>query len=220
VNVLKNIMPVAQFEMILQTCAGNAEFASILPVLVLKGFAGVRGCELVGQTVGQTDVVMWSDFDWADGSLNIRGEVAKRTTRKSGDQRYVVLCEAALAWLQPLALGSGPVFTGNRATFGEILNAMLKSIGQKMERNCLRHSYASKNKSEMRVTQQVEAVAKKTGKSASTLWRWVKEGCNLSSPASIKQFIQGKRRRQSNTVQIQQREHVDGKCHRFPGIGI
>lgn len=56
-------MPVAQFEMILQTCAGNAEFASILPVLVLKGFAGVRGCELVGQTVGQTDVVMWSDFE-------------------------------------------------------------------------------------------------------------------------------------------------------------
>jgi integrase len=142
-NVLKNVMPVAQFQMILNACAASDEFRSILPVLILKGFAGVRGCELVGQNVGQTNVVMWSDFDWSDGILNIRGEVAKRTTRKAGDQRYVVLCDAALAWLKPLVQTSGPVFAGNRATFGEILGALLKSIGQKMERNSLRHSYAS-----------------------------------------------------------------------------
>jgi hypothetical protein len=142
-NVLKNVMPVAQFEMILKACAGNTEFTSILPVLILKGFAGVRGCELVGQNVGQQNVVMWSDFDWADGSLNIRGEVAKRTTRKAGDQRYVMLCEAATVWLQPLVQVSGPVYAGNRATFSETLNALLASIGQTMERNTLRHSYAS-----------------------------------------------------------------------------
>jgi hypothetical protein len=143
VNVLKNIMPVTQFEMILKACAASDEFRSILPVLILKGFAGVRGCELVGQNVGQSNVVMWSDIDWSDGILNIRAEVAKRTTRKAGDQRYVVLCDAALAWLKPLVQTAGPVFAGNRGTFGEILGALLASIGQAMERNTLRHSYAS-----------------------------------------------------------------------------
>jgi len=51
VNVLKNILPIATFSAILTACAESAEFSSILPVLVLQGFAGVRSCELVGQNL-------------------------------------------------------------------------------------------------------------------------------------------------------------------------
>jgi hypothetical protein len=47
----------------------------------------------------------------------------------------------------------------------------------------------------MKVTRQVESVALKTGKSISTIWRWAKAGCDLSSSASINQFLQGKKRK-------------------------
>jgi hypothetical protein len=43
----------------------------------------------------------------------------------------------------------------------------------------------------MRVTRQVEKVALKTGKSKSTVWRWRKAGCDLSSTTSIKEFLKG-----------------------------
>ena len=143
VNVLKNIMPIGTFAAILNACAASDEFRSILPVLALQGFAGVRSCELVGKNMNQSDVVFWSDFDWTDGTLKIRDDVAKQTTRKNGDERWVKLDAAALAWLQTVAQTTGPVFAGNRATFGEIKNRMLKVIKQKMDQNTLRHSYAT-----------------------------------------------------------------------------
>jgi hypothetical protein len=49
----------------------------------------------------------------------------------------------------------------------------------------------------MRVTRQVELAAKKTGKSKSTLWRWRKAGCDLSSTASIKEFLKGSHHKRS-----------------------
>jgi integrase len=143
VNVLKNIMPVATFSAILNACAANDEFRSILPVIALQGFAGVRSKELVGINVNQSNVVFWSDFDWADGTLHIRDEVAKQTTRKNGDERWITLDPAAIAWLQTVAQRSGAVFAGNRDNFGEIKKALLKVAKQKMERNTLRHSYAT-----------------------------------------------------------------------------
>jgi hypothetical protein len=52
-NVLKNVMPVAHFEMILQACAASDEFRSILPVLVLKGFAGCGVAKWSAKTLGR-----------------------------------------------------------------------------------------------------------------------------------------------------------------------
>jgi hypothetical protein len=49
----------------------------------------------------------------------------------------------------------------------------------------------------MRVTQRVKSVATKTGKSTSTVWRWVKAGCDISSPASINQFLKGNHRKRN-----------------------
>ena len=61
----------------------------------------------------------------------------------------------------------------------------------------------------MNVTRQVELVAKKAGRSKSTIWRWAKAGCDLSSPASIKPFLQGNRPRQtSDTVQNPNKENA------------
>src|ERR1700693_4091058 len=61
----------------------------------------------------------------------------------------------------------------------------------------------------MKVTRQVESVAKKIGKSKSTVWRWRKYGCDISSSASLKQFLHGEKRRQnSNTVQKSDKQNV------------
>jgi hypothetical protein len=43
---------------------------------------------------------------------------------------------------------------------------------------------------------RVKAVAEQTGKSVGTIWRWVRNGCDLNSPASIKEFLEGNRLRQ------------------------
>jgi hypothetical protein len=55
----------------------------------------------------------------------------------------------------------------------------------------------------MRVTQRVESVAIKTGKSTSTVWRWVKAGCDLSSPASINQFLKGSHRKRNGALTVE-----------------
>jgi hypothetical protein len=103
----------------------------------------VRSCELIGKVLNQSDILYWSDFNSTRGWVTIRDEVAKQTSRKAGDQRFVVLPSAALEWLQLSAQKSGLVFEGRRAVFDRIKNQMLKSVGIKMAQNTLRHSYAT-----------------------------------------------------------------------------
>jgi hypothetical protein len=43
---------------------------------------------------------------------------------------------------------------------------------------------------------RVKAVAKLTGKSVGTIWRWARQGCDLNSPASINEHLEGNRLRQ------------------------
>jgi hypothetical protein len=64
----------------------------------------------------------------------------------------------------------------------------------------------------MKVNRQVELVAKKTGKSISTIWRWRKDGCDISSSASLKQFLQSdRRRRNSNAVRKSENENISAE---------
>jgi hypothetical protein len=37
----------------------------------------------------------------------------------------------------------------------------------------------------------VAAVAKLTGRSVGTIWRWARQGCDLNSPASVNEFLEG-----------------------------
>ena len=43
---------------------------------------------------------------------------------------------------------------------------------------------------------RVRIVAKQTGRSCRTIWKWASEGCDLNDPASIKTFSEGNRLRQ------------------------
>jgi hypothetical protein len=45
-------------------------------------------------------------------------------------------------------------------------------------------------------TARVREVAKLTGRSVGTIWRWAAQGCDLNSPASINEYLEGNRLRQ------------------------
>jgi len=50
-------------------------------------------------------------------------------------------------------------------------------------------------------TARIKQVAKSTGRSVGTIWRWQRQGCDLSNPASIKEFLEGNElRRNANLV--------------------
>jgi len=50
-------------------------------------------------------------------------------------------------------------------------------------------------------TARIKQVAKSTGRSVGTIWRWQRQGCDLNSPASIKEFLEGNElRRNANLV--------------------
>src|SRR5271165_3021040 len=44
--------------------------------------------------------------------------------------------------------------------------------------------------------EQIKAVARQTKRSANSIRRWVRQGCDLNSPASINQFLRGNQLRQ------------------------
>jgi hypothetical protein len=50
-------------------------------------------------------------------------------------------------------------------------------------------------------TARIKQVAKSTGRSVRTIWRWQRQGCDLNNPASIKEFLEGNElRRNANLV--------------------
>ena len=50
-------------------------------------------------------------------------------------------------------------------------------------------------------TARIKQVAQSTGRSVGTIWRWQRQGCDLNSPASIKEFLEGNElRRNANLI--------------------
>src|ERR1700693_3441018 len=57
---------------------------------------------------------------------------------------------------------------------------------------------------------RVKAVAKLTGRSVGTIWRWARQGCDLNSPASINEYLEGNRLRQhANLIRKANTESVE-----------
>jgi hypothetical protein len=49
-------------------------------------------------------------------------------------------------------------------------------------------------------TARIKQVAKSTGRSVGTIWRWQRQGCDLNSPASIKEFLEGNELRRNQNL--------------------
>jgi hypothetical protein len=55
---------------------------------------------------------------------------------------------------------------------------------------------------------RVKEVAKQTGKSVGTIWRYARTGCDINDPASIKAFVEGNRLRQHGNL-VRKAKSVD-----------
>jgi hypothetical protein len=69
------------------------------PFLAMAGFAGVRRSELVRE-YAEDQVLKW-DVDWQKQLITVRHEVAKQTSRKMGNRRFIPMEAALLHWLGP-----------------------------------------------------------------------------------------------------------------------
>ncbi len=88
-----------EFRRLLKTA--DDQFPELLPWLCLIGFNFLRQCELIPIYTGDP-VLQWSDFrpNSKPPLIEIRGEVAKQTSRKKGGWRWPPLQEALVHWLR------------------------------------------------------------------------------------------------------------------------
>lgn len=111
-------------------------------VLALGCFAGIRSCEMVPPG-WKRPVLEWSDFDWKEGTIHIRREVAKKT-RKRDNERWVPITDALRAWIEPMAKKSGRVVDCPIREFYAGRGKLVEAAGLKeWPDNAPRHSYAS-----------------------------------------------------------------------------
>ncbi|WP_157894988.1 hypothetical protein [Verrucomicrobium sp. GAS474] len=118
-------------------------------LLALKCFAGIRSIELFSESWGRPRL-QWEDFDWKEGVIHIRREVAKGT-RKKDNERWVPINDALRAWI-PAAdrKKAGPVASRTQKYIFDDFRALLIKANEKLEKklrewpdNGPRHSFAS-----------------------------------------------------------------------------
>lgn len=127
----------AELETILRASSGV-----LRTFYALKAFRGFRTRELV-RAYSAEETLDWSDFDWKQGLIHVRREVAKSTKRRD-NERWVELDETTLAWLPE-----------ERPKSGRVVPCTVKNLREQMIRlfrlhrlpmlahNVLRHSFAS-----------------------------------------------------------------------------
>jgi integrase len=123
-----------------------APFPHVLAFLALAGFAGLRREELLKE-YADDEVLKWEDINFEKDLITVRAEVAKRTSRKGGDKRYVPIESALSEWLS-LHVNGNAQKTGNLieigdATFRRQWAKVCKATSVRPPPNALRHSFAS-----------------------------------------------------------------------------
>ena len=134
---------------------------SVLPALLLGGFAGLRTSEI--------PKLAWSDIHWSQGLIT----VPRKT--KTGP-RLVPLMDNLRAWLEPLA-GEGPIL---RVVHSTIISGQMRAVAAanrelerdhstwrlKWKHNALRHSFVSYWAS---FEHDLHMISERTGHSVATL---------------------------------------------------
>jgi integrase len=137
------IMAPGDYHKLLQWCQANDK--EMLAYFALAGLAGMRTCELVRD--GRNDESLrWEDIKWDRGFIHVRGEVAKQTSRKAGNVRYIqnALTIAALKhWLKPFAGPEGYVVPFTSRTLSDRKAAALEAVKIEIPENALRNSFGS-----------------------------------------------------------------------------
>jgi len=103
---------------------------SLLPLLAIGGFTGIRSAEIRR--------LEWEDIKWDRGHIEIAGHKAKTAAR-----RLVPLTDNLKAWLAPWRTATGRIIT-RQAVSGSLCELGVKAkIEGGWKKNALRHSYIS-----------------------------------------------------------------------------
>jgi site-specific recombinase XerD len=134
------ILESAQFKTLLETA--EEEVPELIPYLAMAGFAGVRRSELVRE-YAEDQVLKWEDVDWQKHLITVRHEVAKQTSRKMGNRRFVPMEAALLHWLGPYRKKEGLLVPLVDSAVRRRMKKLCLHSKVNLPNNALRHSYAS-----------------------------------------------------------------------------
>lgn len=114
----------------------------VLAFVAISGFAGLRRDELLKE-YGSDSVLEWCDINFEKRLIKVRPEVAKKTTRRTGDRRFVPIEAALLEILTSLRREIGNVVTISDAAFRKQFRTICTAADVTPPKNSLRHSFAS-----------------------------------------------------------------------------
>ncbi len=107
-----------------------------LPSFVLGAFAGIR--------TEERDRLVWErHILWEDGVIHVDETVAKHTTRRRGDVRFVEMRPNLLAWLAPWRQATGRIHPPTGEWWQETNRLRAHLPDGQWRSNALRHSYTS-----------------------------------------------------------------------------
>src|SRR5271166_2216488 len=129
-----------EFERLLRTA--DEKFPALVPFLACAGFAGLRTAELVSMYSGE-ETLQWQDVMFDKRLIVVRGEVAKQTTRETGNKRFVPLEDTLIEWLSAHRKVDGRVVPFTESWFRKLLRRLHIAAEVASVDNALRHSYAS-----------------------------------------------------------------------------
>jgi site-specific recombinase XerD len=128
------------YEQLLRTA--DTQFPALVPFLACSGLAGLRTAELVSMYANE-ETLEWPDVLFDKRLIVVRGQVAKQTSRETGDKRFVPMEPALIDWLTPFRKDSGPVVPMTESWFRKQLRRLHVASGVPPVANGLRHGFAS-----------------------------------------------------------------------------
>ena len=129
---------------------------SLIPILAIGGFAGMRKAEM--------DRLDWNAVDLERKMIEVRAGQAKTASR-----RIIPISDNLLAWLEPL-MREGKIVKDN--DFHRQITALAETLKIEWPRNVLRHSFISYR---IAIVQSADQVALEAGNSPSIIFKHYRE---------------------------------------------
>jgi len=108
----------------------------------MMGFAGLRRSELVRE-YAEDQVLRREDINWQKQLITVRHEVAKQTSRKMGNRRFIPMEAALVHWLGPYRKKEGLLIPMVDSAVRRRMKKLRLASKVNPPTNALRHSYAS-----------------------------------------------------------------------------
>lgn len=126
-----------------------------LPMIINGGFCGVRPEETCPEAKSEKVPLSWEDFLWDKQIIDIKAE-----TSKTGDRRFVPICDAAMEFYAPWRKKKGICVP--RMKVANLTSGWGRAIGIPWKFDGWRHSYASYR---LAVTRDIAALEDSMGNS-------------------------------------------------------